>query len=605
MGGTALASLAAVIALTTTIADAGQADAGRVVAHPAPAGQPLNSTFSVKVRPVGGDWQQLDAYSATVDRDTRSLASMVLFDAEGPVEVEVTKTDGVMGSARVRPLSYGITPMVAAGRKTATFTLSAPLNVSFEVDGDILHNLHVFASAVEQDVPQAGPRVIVFGRGIHPIPGDHVLSVPSNTTLYIAGGAVVQGSIDIVNARNVVVRGRGIIDPSRFFGPLSRSTIDVRNSTDVGIRDITLLRAQDGAIRIADSARVVVSGMRQINPDRSSDGIYVNSADDVLVDGVFLRTSDDSLAVYAATPSAGHGDTHNITMRNSTLWADRAHGFLAGTHGDPETRDLIEHVELQNIDVLEHDSSGIYQGALALNAGNRVTVRDVRFEDIRIEDFTSGQVVNLVVFRNYFYNTKAGTLVDRVLVRNVAYTGTGDRPSEIKGYDLVRPVTNVVFEDFVRNRRLVLGPAAANMVVGPYASNIVFRRQQPTRTVPGASAAIRYTGRWRRTPAVGSHAGDLHAPLQAGSRLTYSFTGRQARVFGRTGPASGKVDVALDGETVATVDTYSAVPRARQVWFDTGVLASGPHTVELRYRRGRNVLANGAAVGFDRLEIVK
>ena len=166
-------------------------------------------------------------------------------------------------------------------------------------------------------------------------------------------------------------------------------------------------------------------------------------------------------------------------------------------------------------------------------------------------------------------------------------------------------VTNVVFENFVRNGQVVLGSAAANIVVGPYASNIVFRRQQPARTVPGASAAIRYAGRWQRTPAAGSHAGDLHAPLGPGSRLTYSFAGRQARVFGRTGPASGKVDVAVDGRKIATVDTFSGVPRARQVWFDTGVLPSGPHRIELRYRRARNVLASGAAVGFDRLEIVK
>ncbi len=234
MGGTALASLAAVIALTTTIADAGQAEGGRVVAYPAPAGQPLNSSFSVKVRPAGGDWQQLDVYGATVDRDTRSLASMVLFDAEGPVEVEVTKTGGVMGSARIRPYSSGIAPMLSADGKTATFMLTAPLNVSFEADGDILRNLHVFASVLEQDVPQAGPGVIVFGPGIHPIPGDHVLTVPSNTTLYIAGGAVVQGSIDIVGARNVVVMTSLEHLSFAIAAGSRRHDIDVTTTPDAG-----------------------------------------------------------------------------------------------------------------------------------------------------------------------------------------------------------------------------------------------------------------------------------------------------------------------------------------------------------------------------------
>jgi hypothetical protein len=608
MGGVPLASLAAAVAVATTVSGWGSAETARLVAYPAPAGQPLSSSFSVKVKPEGGDWQSVDVYRAVVDRDTLSVAGMVLFDAEGPVEVAVTQAAGTIRSARVRPLSYGVTTSIDADGRTARFTLPRPMDVSFEADGDILHNLHVFAGVIEADAPPSGRNVISFGPGVHPLPGDHILRVPSNTVVHIAGGAVVQGSLAIVGARNVVVRGRGVIDPSRFFAPLSRATIDVRDSKDVGLRDFTLLRAQNGSLRIADSARVVVSGIREINADQSSDGIYVNASRNVLVDGVFLRTSDDSLAVYATTPWAGKGDTRNVTLRNSTLWADVAHAFLSGVHGNPNGRDVVEHLELQNVDILEHDSylqGDLYQGALAVNAGDRVTVRDVRFDDIRIEDFSRGQVINVKVFLNPSYNKQPGARIDGVFFRSVRYAGKGDEPSQIRGYDQSRRVTNVIFENLTRNGQVVLDPAGGNIRVGAHTTGVVFRRQPSTRVLDGAGAAISYAGRWRRLAQAAAHAGDIHVPVRRGSAMTYSFSGRQARIVGSTGPSAGKVDVHVDGRFVATVDTYSGVARAQQVWFDTGVLAGGRHTIELSYLQAKNVLATGATVGFDMLEIVK
>ncbi len=608
MAPASLVALAGLVGVVATIVGSAAAETGRLVTFPAPPGRQLSADFAVEARPVGGNWQQLDAYSVTVDRDTYSTAAMVGFDADGPVEISVRKTSGTIRSARVRPLSYGITPAIGTDGKTATFVVPRPLDVSFEVNGDILRNVHVFANPLEQGVPRPGPRVISFGPGVHTLGGDHILRVPSNTTVYLAGGAVVEGSLTIANARNVVVRGRGIIDPSRFFlPPAGRATILVNNSTDVGIRDITLLRAQDGGITIADSARVVVANVREITVDHSSDGIDIDASTDVLIDDVFLRTSNDSIAVYATTPWYGHGGTRDVTVRNSTLWADVAHPFLTGVHGDPRGSDVIEQLAVQNVDILEHDEyrgGDLFQGALAINAGDRVTVRDVRFDNVRIEDFSRGQVVNLKVFRNPAYNKRAGLEIERVLFRNVRYEGKGDSPSRVTGYTPSRRVAHVTFESLTRNGETVLQPAAGNIVVGRHTSSIVFRRPPPQRSVGGASGALRYSGRWLRRADPGSHGGDIHAPLQRGSRLVYAFKGRQARIYGLTGPDGGKVEVLVDGKSATTVDTYSYVPRTHQIWFDTGVLDRGSHTLELRYESEKNVLATAAAIGFDNLEIV-
>ena len=168
-----LVTLAALAAVVSTVVGSGSAaeTTGQLVTYPAPAGQALSSAYSVRVRPVGGSWTELDEYEVTVDRDTYSKAAIVAFDTSGPVEVEVTKRAGTMRSARVRPRSLGVMSTIGSDGKTATFVLPRPLNVSFEVDGDILHNVHVFASPIEADAPAPGPGVIFFGPGRHAIGG--------------------------------------------------------------------------------------------------------------------------------------------------------------------------------------------------------------------------------------------------------------------------------------------------------------------------------------------------------------------------------------------------------------------------------------------------
>jgi hypothetical protein len=212
--------------------------------------------------------------------------------------------------------------------------------------------------------------------------------------------------------------------------------------------------------------------------------------------------------------------------------------------------------------------------------------------------------VNLKVFRNAYYNKRAGLSIDRVLFRNVSYAGDGDSSSRIRGYTSPRRVTNVTIENMTRNGQTVLEPAAGNIVVGPHTANISFRKQPPTKSVGGLDRAIRYSGPWLRRADAASRGGDVHTAQLSGSRLSYAFTGRQARVLGVTGPAAGKVDVYVDGVYAVSVDTYSNARRAEQIWYDTGVLTAGRHVLELRYRGARNILATGAEIAFDYLEIV-
>lgn len=160
-------------------------------------GVELKDDFTVRVRQSGGGWKEVVTYPVKVDevRQTKhhvELASMGYFDFSGQVEVSVTYNKGEVKSGRVRPLSYGITPRTSGS--TITFTLDRPRNLSIEVNGDIFHNLHLFANPIDENRPKKlkDKNLIYFAPGIHQLPGD-TLNVPSGKTVYVAGGAIVRG----------------------------------------------------------------------------------------------------------------------------------------------------------------------------------------------------------------------------------------------------------------------------------------------------------------------------------------------------------------------------------------------------------------------------
>ena len=205
--------------------------AGKVVSWQVPKGVELNDDFTVRIRPAEKtNWVSVPAYLVNVDevRGTKhhvEHASMATFDFSEKVEIAVTYNKGKIDSARVRPLSYDI-PFTIEGN-TLQFSLEKPANLSVEVNGDIFHNLHLFANPLDTfEVDKKNPDLIYFGPGIHHVEGGE-FRIPSGKTVYVAGGAVMMGRMLIENVHDVKLLGRGIIDPSVKMG------IRIANSRNV------------------------------------------------------------------------------------------------------------------------------------------------------------------------------------------------------------------------------------------------------------------------------------------------------------------------------------------------------------------------------------
>ena len=455
-------------------------NAQQLVTYPAPQAVVYsmhNDDYTVKVRKPGGEWQDLYEYNVKVDLDKPQDASMVYFDFSGSVEVFVRKNNGDVQSVKIRPSSYEIKPTVIGN--AITFTLTEPKKISIEFDGDKLHNLHLFANPIETFRPDPNdPNVVYFGPGVHmpkDLPGE-AFNIPSGKTVYIAGGAIVRGKLLCDKVENVRIIGRGIIDqPQRG--------VEIRHSSNVTVDGIIVVNPKHYTIFAGGSDHITIRNLKSFSANPWSDGLDFMSCSDVTVDDVFMRNSDDCIAVY------GHrwefyGDTRNFSVTNSILWADVAHPINIGIHGNTEgAGEVIENLLFKNIEILEQDEDDpISEGCMVIAVGDLNLVRNIRFENIRVDDFQEGKLLQLKVVYDQKYNAAPGRGVENIYFKDISYNGINNSTSIINGLDKDHMVKGVTFENLRINGKLITNIEEANIKVGEFAKNIVFTNSQAIKT---------------------------------------------------------------------------------------------------------------------------
>ena len=420
----------------------------QLVTHPGGVriGITPNDDYTVRVREPGGQWQNLFEYNVHVDMDRVQDATMVQFDmGKGPVEVMVKKNNGKIYDVDIRPLKNNIAYTQVGN--SILFTLDKPQYLSVEFNGDRLNNLHLFANPLETETyTDEADGVMYFGRGVHQGFEDNTIKIPSNTTVYLAPGAIVKAKLLVINAENVRIIGRGIIDkPQRG--------IEVTDSKNILIDGITVINPEHYTVFGGGTTGLTIKNLKSFSSRGWSDGIDLMCCNDVLIDNVFMRNSDDCIAIY------GHrwdwwGGSRNVTVQNSVLWADVAHPINVGGHGDPEspTGELIEDITFRNIDILEHDEDDEpYQGCMTVDCGDKNFVRNVLFEDIRVENIQEGRLFYVKVRFNEKYDKQPGRGIENVTFRNITYNGIGENPSLIEGLDNTRKVSGITFDNVIIN----------------------------------------------------------------------------------------------------------------------------------------------------------
>ncbi|MNO13967.1 Glycosyl hydrolases family 28 [compost metagenome] len=475
--------------------------------YESPDNIPGREDYEVKVRTSGGEWQPLFVYEVQVDMHEVRPASMAFFDLEGEAEVEMTCLYTEIESVKISPASRSV-DCSHDGRKIS-FKLNGPQKLSVEINGGRFRNLHLFANPLEVEAPQpdgAGvhwiqpgihrspdllallettevqedgqPQTLYFAPGTHYIE-ETVFAVPSGTVLYVAGGAAVVGSFVCERVEDVVIRGRGVVYLADFHRFSAFRGVRIVFSRRVSVEGITVIDPPHYSIFIGQSTDIAVTNFKSFSTRGWSDGIDIMSSSEIAIRDVFMRNSDDCIAIYGSRWDYC-GDSRNISVRDSVLWADVAHPLMIGTHGDHRGGgDTIENIVYENIDILEHhEPQENYWGALAINAGDCNTVRNVLYSNIRVEHIQQGQLFDLRVVMNKDYNPEPGTGIEKVTFHNVSFNGGEVHPSRIHGYDEERGVNGVEFINLQMGGEKIEDARTDLILLNAYAHNVVFKREE-------------------------------------------------------------------------------------------------------------------------------
>ncbi len=132
----------------------------------------------------------------------------------------------------------------------------------------------------------------------------------------------------------------------------------------------------------------------------------------------------------------------------------------------------------------------------------------------------------------------------------------------------------------------------------------------PSSEVPPAGATryeqtddrIQYLGKWIAFTTTGASGGSYSYADSAGGAIV-SFDGTQLDLIATTGVTQGKAEVYLDGEDKGLIDFSSSTTLRKQRVWSTGTVASGVHTVEVRWL-GQAGVAGGTRINIDALDVV-
>lgn len=335
--------------------------------------------------------------------DQTELIDFLSMEADEPVEMEIEAPEA-FEKVEIRPLSLGIEPEIDG--KTIRFTLGKPGYATVEPYGR-RNALHIFIDPVKKY--EAVGDVIYFGPGVHDV---GMIELKSNQTLLIDAGAVVYGCVHAVDAQNIRIIGRGILDNSRNKAQILYEvsaegndqavnnakrihTIQLEYCTDIEIDGITIRDSLVYNVRPVGCRNLTIRDVKIIGCWRyNSDGIDMHNCENVLIENCFLRTFDDSICVKgfdcyyegdveAAVKAAMYrnGEAYdvfrNVLVRKCVIWNDWGKALEIGA----ETR--AEEIS----DIVFEDCDVIHVTGAVLDCMNvdYADVHDVVYRNIRVE----------------------------------------------------------------------------------------------------------------------------------------------------------------------------------------------------------------------------
>lgn len=381
-----------------------------------------------------------------------SRTPITYFDFEGRADIVITVPEREIENVLISPLSYGIKPKINRKDHTVSFSITTPDTYTIQFNNSPERAVHIFANAMEQDIPDFNDENVVYvGPGEWDIES---ISLESGQTLYIAGGAVVHGTINANFVKDVKVCGRGIIDGSKYEGWKGATAyipLKFDHSSNIVVKDIIVLNANAWVCQAFDSENGVIDGVKIISPRPNGDGITLQSCKNFEVKNSFVRSWDDSLVVKNYS-----GNSEKITFSNMQLWTDLAQSMEVGYETNKGNKEdaSINGVTFEDICVLNN----FHKPVISVHNADDAIVSNITFRNITVENAQMGSgdgdvmpyLIDLDITQSSNWSTtrERGQIKD-ILIENVNVLSGKNAPSRIKGFDETHTVDGVTIKNLI------------------------------------------------------------------------------------------------------------------------------------------------------------
>jgi hypothetical protein len=308
------------------------------------------------------------------------VVSYATFDFEGTAEIKI-KAGRDVKWVDIRPKSLGI--KAEFQDSSIHFTLTKPCMLSIELNGEFSNQpLFLFAGSPEINIPVRNDnRVIWFEGGKIHKPG--IIEVKSGQTVYIEGGAVVEGIIHAENASDIKILGRGILDGTtnnEIRGESRFRFIHIQDSKNIVIDGIILEDSHSWQIVPINCDNVTIRNTKILSDNGSDDGIDIVRSRNVKIENCFIRTKDDCIAVKTVYDYPTTINSENIEVDGCVFWnAAWGNGLEIGFELRSE---YVRNVTFKDCDVIHVEDGAVF----SIHNGDQSIVENIRFENIRVED---------------------------------------------------------------------------------------------------------------------------------------------------------------------------------------------------------------------------
>jgi hypothetical protein len=432
----------------------------QVVTYPAPPGLVTSRDFTIQAngKPVWVEKIGSNVHTAKyalyggIEMEYLNVAN---FSCSGKITLTITASSAI-DSFIIRPKSRNLKASVN-GRKL-TLTIPGPQKLYIEING--LPHLAVFANPLEIDPPgPADPRVVYFAPGAHDA---GTITLKSNQTIYIAGGAIVNANVRGDNLRNVKILGRGYL----------QGNVKISRTTNLEVNGVFIRNTKGWSNTLTDCHHSVYKNVKVFGYEAiySVDGINPVSCKDFTIDDCFMRCRDDCVAIKSIDYKLS---VDSIRVINSVMvgWAN-SDGVTIGfeLNGGP-----VQNILVKNCDILYARGNGRTGGhsAFSIVSDGPARVQNIRYEDIRVEEHVEFKNLEMIISDGKLYGDDPPGHITGVYFKNIKWENAS-KPFIFSGFSNDNAIENITFDHCTAGGKKIKDTGGAVFTINPFVRGIKF-----------------------------------------------------------------------------------------------------------------------------------